>query len=77
MDAEGGVLDCMHDVGAVNQHLGRDAATVQAFAAEGTLLNHRYRAAGGRHVRGHFQAGTRTDQYKVKRPHQILQPIGG
>ena len=43
VDAEAGALaDVLHDVGGVDQHLGRDAPDVQARAAEGAALDDRH-----------------------------------
>ncbi len=61
-----GALDRLHDVGAVDEHLGGDAAAVQARAAEGAVLDHRDGEPAGGRFRGDLETGTRTDDYQVK-----------
>jgi len=64
-------LDGLHHVGAVDQHLGGDAAAVQAGAAEGAFFNHRHVPAGVGRIRRNLQAGAGADNNKVKLPHHI------
>ena len=77
LDAEEvGTPDGLHNVGAVDKHLGGDTASVQAGAAEGPFFDDRHGPTGVGYVRGDLQAGAGTDHDKVKFPHQVLQPNG-
>ena len=71
-----GVVHGAEDLGGVQQRLGRDAAAVQAGAADLLLLHQRHRQAGGRGVqRGGVAAGTAAEDDDVVVGHDPGPPV--
>jgi len=59
------VLDRLHDIGVVQQHLRRDTAAIEAGAAESPLLDDRDRLSLVRCGVRHVEAGAGADDEKV------------